>query len=131
MLFRSSSDEGRFVAAMNDELFRLGTVEDSYHALMTSAGTRAMVMAGCADTQPDCVTCTYKPWCGQQVEYNYKTQGSLHGRMRDSTWCRKHKSIFDYLMHKLAVATPDDMAMFERWTTRRTLDHFLQERAPL
>jgi His-Xaa-Ser system radical SAM maturase HxsB len=126
-----SSDEGRFVAAMNDELFRLGTVEDSYRSLMTAAGTRAMVMAGCADAQPDCVTCTYKPWCGQQVEYNYKTQGSVHGRMRDSTWCRKHKSIFDYLMHKLAVATPDDVAMFERWTTRRTLDHFLQERAPL
>ena len=36
-----SSDEGRFVAAMNDELFRLGTVEDSYRALMTAASTRA------------------------------------------------------------------------------------------
>jgi uncharacterized protein len=126
-----SSDEGRFVASMGDEMFRLGTVEDSYHALMTGAGTRAMVMAGANEGQPDCVTCTYKPWCGQQVEYNYKTQGSLHGRMRDSTWCKKHKSIFDYLMHKLKSADAQDMAMFQRWTTNRQLEHFLQERAPL
>jgi hypothetical protein len=106
-------------------------VEDSYHHLITNAQSRAMVMAGLNDGQPDCVACTYKPWCGQQVEYNYKTQGSLHGRMRDSTWCRKHKSIFDYLMHKLKDANEADMAMFQRWTANRTLDHFLQERAPL
>lgn len=126
-----TSDEGRFVAAMGDEMFKIGTVEDSYHHLITNAQSRAMVMAGLNDGQPDCVTCTYKPWCGQQVEYNYKTQGSLHGRMRDSTWCRKHKSIFDYLMHKLKDADETDMAMFQRWTSNRTLDHFLQERAPL
>jgi His-Xaa-Ser system radical SAM maturase HxsB len=120
-----SSDEGRFVAAMGDEMFRIGTVNDSYRQLMTNAATRALVMAGLNDGQPDCVSCVYKPWCGQQVEYNYKTQGSLHGHMRDSTWCRKHKSIFDYLMHKLESADERDMEMFRLWTTNRTLDHFI------
>jgi His-Xaa-Ser system radical SAM maturase HxsB len=120
-----SSDEGRFVASMGDDMFRIGTVHDGYHALMTNAATKALVMAGLNDAQPDCVTCVYKPWCGQQVEYNYKTQGSLHGHMRDSTWCKKHKSIFDYLMHKLASADEADMEMFRRWTTNRTLDHFI------
>jgi His-Xaa-Ser system radical SAM maturase HxsB len=126
-----SSDEGRFVAAMGDDMFRIGTVDDSYHALVTNAQTRALVMAGLNDGQPDCVACVYKPWCGQQVEYNYKTQGSLHGRMRDSIWCRKHKHIFDYLMRKLADASADDMAMFQRWTTNRVLEHFVQERGAL
>lgn len=120
-----SSDEGRFVAAMGDDMFRIGTVNDSYHDLMTNAATRALVMAGLNDGQPDCVSCVYKPWCGQQVEYNYKTQGSLHGHMRDSAWCRKHKSIFDYLMHKLEAADERDMEMFRLWTTNRTLDHFI------
>jgi len=120
-----SSDEGRFVAAMGDDMFKVGTVHDSYHDLMTNAATRAMVMAGLNDGQPDCVSCVYKPWCGQQVEYNYKTQGSLQGHMRDSTWCRKHKSIFDYLMHKLEAADERDMEMFRLWTTNRTLDHFI------
>jgi len=126
-----SSDEGRMVDSMGDAVFQIGTVQDTYHHLMTNAQTRAMVMAGLNDGQPDCVSCTYKPWCGQQVEYNYKTQGSLHGRMRDSVWCKKHKSIFDYLMGKVQIATPQDLQMFERWTTSRQLEHFLQERAPL
>ncbi|MSP90584.1 MAG: His-Xaa-Ser system radical SAM maturase HxsB [Myxococcales bacterium] len=126
-----SSDEGRFVAAMGDEMFRIGTVTDTYHQIVTNAQTRALVMAGLNDGQPDCVTCVYKPWCGQQVEYNYKTQGSIHGRMRDSVWCRKHKTIFDYLMGKLAKANAEDLAMFQRWTTNRTLDHFMQERGAL
>lgn len=120
-----SSDEGRFVAAMGDDMFRIGTVHDSYHQLMTNAATRALVMAGVNDAQPDCVSCVYKPWCGQQVEYNYKAQGSLHGHMRDSNWCKKHKSIFDYLMHKLESADDQDMEMFRRWTTNRTLEHFI------
>lgn len=120
-----SSDEGRFVAAMGDDMFRIGTVYDGYHAIMTNAATRALVMAGVNDAQPDCVSCVYKPWCGQQVEYNYKAQGSLHGHMRDSNWCKKHKSIFDYLMHKLESADDQDMEMFRRWTTNRTLDHFI------
>jgi len=120
-----SSDEGRFVASMGDEMFKIGTVNDSYYDLMTNAATRALVMAGLNDGQPDCVSCLYKPWCGQQVEYNYKTQGSLHGHMRDSAWCKKHKSIFDYLMHKLEAADDRDMEMFRLWTTNRTLDHFI------
>ena len=120
-----SSDEGRFVAAMGDDMFRIGTVNDSYRQLMSNASTRALVMAGLNDGQPDCVSCVYKPWCGQQVEYNYKTQGSLHGHMRDSMWCRKHKSIFDYLMHKLEAADERDMEMFRLWTTNRQLDHFI------
>jgi hypothetical protein len=28
--------------------------------------------------------------------------------MRDSRWCRKHKSIFDYLMHKPESADERD-----------------------
>lgn len=120
-----SSDEGRFVAAMGDDMFRIGSVNDDYRELMGNAATRALVMAGLNDGHPDCVSCVYKPWCGQQVEYNYKTQGSLHGHMRDSAWCKKHKSIFDYLMHKLESADERDLEMFRLWTTNRTLDHFI------
>lgn len=122
-----SSDEGRFVAAMGDDMFRIGDTTQTYTELIGGPATRALVMAGLNDGHPDCVSCVYKPWCGQQVEYNYKTQGSLHGRMRDSTWCKKHKSIFDYLMHKLERADDTELEMFRTWTTNRRLDHFLQE----
>jgi uncharacterized protein len=122
-----SSDEGRFVASMGDNIFQIGTLDNTYEELMTGAGTRALVIASTNDGQPDCVQCTYKPYCGQQPEYNYKTQGTINGRMRDSTWCRKHKYIFDYLARRLKNADSDEMDMFMRWTTNRPQEHFLQE----
>jgi len=122
-----SSDEGRMVGAMGDDAFCIGTLDNTYQELMTSASTRALVIAGTNYGQPDCVSCVYRPYCGQQPEYNYKTQGTINGRMRDSTWCRKHKYIFDYLAKRLHDADADDMAMFDRWTTNRPQEHFLQE----
>ncbi len=122
-----SSDEGRMVAAMGDNIFQIGSLDNTYEELMTAAPTRALVIAGCNDAQPDCVQCTYKPYCGQQPEYNYKTQGTINGRMRDSTWCRKHKYIFDYLATRLRDADAEEMEIFQRWTINRPQEHFLQE----
>ena len=122
-----SSDEGRMVGAMGDDAFCIGTLDNTYQEIMTAASTRALVIAGTNFGQPDCVSCVYRPYCGQQPEYNYKTQGTINGRMRDSTWCRKHKYIFDYLARRLHDADAEEMAMFDRWTTNRPQEHFLQE----
>ncbi len=122
-----SSDEGRMVAAMGDDVFRIGNVKtDGYQQIMTSATVRALVLASTNDAHPDCVSCTYKAYCGQQPEYNYKTQGSIFGRMRDSTWCKKHKNIFDTLFERLLRADEQEMEIFARWTTNRVQEHFLQ-----
>ncbi len=123
-----SSDEGRFVAAMGDEIFKIGNVhEANYSDLFTQDTVKALLLASTNHSQPGCDSCTYKPYCGLQPEYNYKTQGSIQGRMADSTWCKKHKTIFDYLMEKLERADPEEMEIFRRWTTNRRQDHFVQE----
>ena len=123
-----SSDEGRMVAAMGDDMFQIGTLgETSYQDMMSSDVVRSLVYAGTNDSHVDCTQCTYKVYCGQQPEYNYISQGSLHGRMRDSVWCKKHKKIFDHLALKLRRADPEDMKTFERWTTNRAQTHFLQD----
>jgi uncharacterized protein len=121
-----SSDEGRMVGAMNDDIFAVGHVDGTYQDIVRSDTVRALVFASTNDSQPGCVSCTYKVWCGQQPEYNYKTQGSIFGRMADSNWCRKHKYIFDFLMEKLERADPVEMEIFDRWTTNRRQDHFVQ-----
>lgn len=123
-----SSDEGRMVAAMGDDVFRVGSVhENTYAEVMTSETTRALVLAGVNDGHPGCVSCAYKPYCGLQPEYNYKTQGSIFGRMADSTWCRKHMGMFDYLANRLKDADDEEMAIFRRWTINRPQEHFLQD----
>jgi His-Xaa-Ser system radical SAM maturase HxsB len=122
-----SSDEGRMVAAMGDEFFLLGKLgELEYRDLMQSAQTRALVLASTNDALPGCVSCAYKPYCGQQPEYNYVTQGSIHGRMPESTWCRKHMGIFDYLVERLERADEEETQIFNRWIVNRAQDHFIQ-----
>jgi uncharacterized protein len=124
-------DEGRMLAAQGDDTFRLGHVEtSSYRDIVGHPTVRAMVIASNLDSQPDCVACTYNPYCGIQTTHNYKTQGSVFGRMRESNICAVHKGIQDYLFHKLADAEPHVLEAFERWTTIRSREHFLHDGAP-
>ncbi|MBZ0116174.1 MAG: His-Xaa-Ser system radical SAM maturase HxsB [Sandaracinaceae bacterium] len=120
-------DEGRMLAAQGDQSFRVGHVQTSrYRDIVGHETVRSMVIASNLDGQPDCVHCTYEPYCGIQTTHNYKTQGSIFGRMRESHVCAVHKGIQDYLFRKLAEGDPQVLTTFERWTTTRAREHFLQ-----
>lgn len=124
-------DEGRMLAAQGDHSFRIGHVNESrYRDLVGHPTVRAMVIASNLDAQPDCVSCTYNPYCGIQTTHNYRTQGSIFGRMRESNVCAVHKGIQDYLFGKLADGEPHVLEAFERWTTIRSREHFLHVPAP-
>jgi uncharacterized protein len=122
-----SCDEGRMLAAAQDETFQVGTVDTPYRKLVGHETIRAMAIATNLDQQPDCVNCAYNPYCGTNAAYNYKAQGSIFGRMRDNNVCAVHKGIQDYLFEKLAVADQQTLEIFERWTTIRPREHFVQE----
>ncbi len=59
--------------------------------------------------------------------YNYVTQGSLQGRMRDSTLCAIFKGIQDYLFGKLREADSDVLSTLDRWTMVREREHFVHD----
>lgn len=121
-------DEARMLAASGDQTFKLGTVFDtSYRKVVGHETVRAMTIATNLDQQPDCVNCAYNPYCGTNAAYNYKAQGSIFGRMRDNNVCSVHKGIQDYLFEKLAAGDPKVMQAFDRWTTIRPREHFVQE----
>ena len=90
---------------------------------------RALVIASNLDGQPDCVNCTYLPYCGTTPEHNYKTMGTIFGRMRESTMCAVHKGIQDYLFEKIGENDPKVMEVFRRWTTVRDRTHFVWDPA--
>ena len=120
-------DEGRMLHEMGDSRFLLGDVRTSgYRDLVGHETVRAMVLASNLDGQPDCVNCTYKPYCGTISTFNYKNQGSIFGQMRTSAVCSVHKGIQDYLFERLADADPHTLAAFDRWTTIRPREHFVQ-----
>ena len=122
-----SCDEGRMLAATQDETFMLGDVDSSYRKIVGHETVRAMAIATNLEQQPDCVNCAYNPYCGTNAAYNYKAQGSIFGRMRDNNVCAVHKGIQDYLFEKLAENDPEVMEIFERWTTNRPREHFVRE----
>jgi radical SAM protein with 4Fe4S-binding SPASM domain len=120
-------DEGRMVHEMGDSTFLIGdVVRSSYRDLMGHETVRALAIASNLDAQPDCVHCAYNPYCGVCPVHNHKTQGTLFGRMRESTLCAVHKGIQDYLFGKLAEGDPAVMETLQRWTTVRERNHFLQ-----
>ncbi|MCC6214548.1 MAG: His-Xaa-Ser system radical SAM maturase HxsB [Polyangiaceae bacterium] len=125
-----TSDEGRMLREQGDETFRIGDVATSrYRELMLHDTVRAMLVASLLDVQPDCVACTYAPYCGAKPEHSYKTLGSLQGRMRESHICAVHKGIQDDLFRRLAEADEATLDIFRRWTTVRERAHFLQTAA--
>jgi uncharacterized protein len=120
-------DEGRMLHEMGDSTFLLGEVgTTSYRQMMGHETVRALAIASNLDAQPDCVNCAYNPYCGVCPVHNHKTQGSIFGRMRESTLCAVHKGIQDYLFAKLGEGDPHVLETFRRWTTVRERSHFLQ-----
>ena len=123
-------DEGRMVDRGGDACFCLGDVATTtYRAAIGGPQVRAMVLASTLDGQPQCAVCAYKPWCGVCPVHNYCEQGSLHGRMADSTWCQKYRGLFDFLLGRLLDADEFELSVLHRWATPRRQDHFVQQGA--
>jgi His-Xaa-Ser system radical SAM maturase HxsB len=120
-------DEGRMLHEMGDDTFHLGDIRtSSYRDLVGHETVRTLILASNMDARPDCVNCAWNPYCGVPPVHSHKTQGTLFGRMRESTLCAVHKGIQDYLFEKIAEGNQDVMDIFRRWTTVRSRDHFIQ-----
>jgi His-Xaa-Ser system radical SAM maturase HxsB len=125
-----TSDEGRMMAETGEGMFHIGDVQTSkYRDLMKHPTVRALVMASIRDVQPDCASCTYATYCGIQPEHNFRSLGSIFGRMRESTLCSVHKGIQDYLFEKLREDDPATVETLRRWTTVRERSHFVHQSA--
>jgi His-Xaa-Ser system radical SAM maturase HxsB len=121
-----TSDEGRMMYETGDNAFLIGDVRSAtYRSLMKHETVRALILASIREVQPDCVSCAYAPYCGIQPEHSYRTQGTIFGRMRESTLCSVHKGIQDYLFEKLRQGDDQTVEILRRWTTVRERSHFL------
>ena len=98
----------------------------SYRDIVGHPTVRAMAIASNLDSQPDCVNCAYKPYCGTQPDPQPQDAGHhLRPHARESNMCAVHKGIQDYLFEKLAEGDPETLEILDRWTTNRSREHFL------
>jgi His-Xaa-Ser system radical SAM maturase HxsB len=120
-------DEGRMLHESGDDTFHIGHVNtSSYRDIVGHETVRAVTIASILEGQPDCVNCTYVPYCGIPPVHSHKSQGQIFGHMRESTLCTVHKGIQDFLFEKLGEGDAGTLDVFQKWTTIRNRDHFLQ-----
>jgi His-Xaa-Ser system radical SAM maturase HxsB len=94
-----ASDEGRMLAEMGDETFRLGHLgHDSYEEIMTSEALLAPLEESFAPSAPMCSDCAFEPFCGSDPVYHHATQGDFLGRKPESGFCRRNMAVFRHLL---------------------------------
>jgi len=113
-------DEARMVAAMGDDVFRIGSVfEDSYETVIRHDTVRAMATASCLEAIPGCAHCAYKPYCGVCPVLSYVSQGDIFARQPTSSRCRTQMGIQDLLFAIMKTADTKTLKILKRWTEQR------------
>ena len=106
-------DEGRMLAAMGDESFRISPTIDgfSFDELGKSPVVKACCNASCLDVVPGCSECAYKPYCGISPVINYKLEGHIY--RKSGYLCAIRMGILDLIFDYLKDPVVRDI--FYRW----------------
>jgi uncharacterized protein len=113
-----ASDEGRMLAEMGDETFRLGDIRThSYEEIMLSDALLRPLEDSFALSSPMCTDCAFEPYCGADPVYHYATTGDFLGRKPLSDFCRRNMTIFKLLLERFETDT-GARALFLEWAGR-------------
>lgn len=107
-------DEGRMMAMMGVDDFRLGSVyENTLQEMMDSDVVSNLCVSSCLESLPACDACAYKPYCGVCPIYNFSMESVLISNQASNDHCRINMGIMDLLMER--VRTPETLAIFRSW----------------
>jgi uncharacterized protein len=112
-----ASDEGRMLAEMHDDTFRLGTVFDKYQDLMLSDRLLDPLQQSITISAPKCSTCAFETYCGADPVYHHATSGDYVGHKMFSAFCARNTGVFSAIMRR-ARDDPYARELFERWGRR-------------
>lgn len=94
-----ASDEGRMLAEMGDESFRLGHMDTtSYEQLMTSDALMVPLSETMLEGSPMCSDCAFAPYCGADPVFHRATQGDFVGHKAFSAFCAKQMGMLRHLL---------------------------------
>lgn len=97
-----ASDEGRMLAEMGDQSFRLGCLgEDSYESIMTSERLLTLLADTMTEGAPMCSDCPFLPYCGADPAFHVATRGEAVGHKAFSAFCKKQMALFRHLIDLL------------------------------
>jgi His-Xaa-Ser system radical SAM maturase HxsB len=94
-----ASDEGRMLAEMGDESFRLGHVDTStYEDIVTSDALLEPLGDTILECMPMCNDCAFLPYCGSDPVLHRATQGDVIGHKAFSAFCSKQMGMLRHLI---------------------------------
>jgi His-Xaa-Ser system radical SAM maturase HxsB len=97
-----ASDEGRMVAEMGDQTFRLGRLgEQTYEEMMTSEQFVGLLEDTILESAPQCSDCAFLPYCGADPVFHKATQGDVLGHKAFSAFCSKQMGVLRHLISLL------------------------------
>lgn len=108
-------DEGRMLAEMGDESFKLGNVfENTLVDLIKNPVCKSLAISSCLEIIPGCNECVYSPYCGVCPVCNYKQYNDLFAPNPNSYRCKIYKGILDILFEKI-INDKDALKVFNEW----------------
>ena len=99
-------DEGRMLAVMGDESFKIGNVSvSSYAGIIDNPVVKTTCLSSCLESLPGCSDCVFKPFCGVCPVNSYFLGGLFPQKANDSR-CAINKGVLKLLFEKLASEDP-------------------------
>lgn len=108
-------DEGRMIANMGDNIFCLGTVDNTYKDLVRSPVAHALCTSSCIEALPFCSDCVYSPFCAVCPVITYGTEGDLISHQKESYKCKIAKGIMSFLFAVLKSERQEDIKVLKSW----------------
>jgi uncharacterized protein len=97
-----ASDEGRMLAEMDDDSFRLGHLDDnSFESIMTSETLLSALSDSMAEGAPMCSDCAFLPYCGADPVFHKATHGDVVGHKAFSAFCKRQMALLRHLISLL------------------------------
>ncbi len=110
-----ASDEGRMLAEMGDQTFRLGNVHaHTFEQIYSESPIIDIAYRTMTEGQPGCSECAFQSWCGSDPVRHHAVQGDVLGHRPTSDFCRKHMGVMKLLV-RILEDEPDNARILRSW----------------
>lgn len=110
-------DEGRMIARMGDEMFKLGNINNnSLEELINNSTCKSVCLASCTNGLPGYENNVYQPYMGICPVYNYSVYNNIFPDCKNNFKWQIDEAIIEYLFTKLKNKKNQDI--FTEWVNK-------------
>lgn len=107
-------DEGRMLAEMGNESFKMGNVyDDDYNSLINSPACRVVCKSSVLEALPSCSHCVYQPYCGVCPVINYAFNSDMYEKHPLEYRCKIYKGMLDIIFD--LIENKENEEVFWKW----------------